>query len=124
MDLIDAFPEHFSTTVVPVTLPEKLDALEYAARQGQLRAGIIYYEPNAKHFTFGLRTMKSREIHFIQTTHLSMFIYGLPSSNLKCRAQPMCLGGVLTLITKYSTIERSCNPTRRIRSRLEQTILC
>ncbi|GFW36924.1 hypothetical protein TNCV_4032401 [Trichonephila clavipes] len=34
MDQIDAFPEHISTTVVPVTLPEKPDALEYAARQG------------------------------------------------------------------------------------------
>ncbi|GFT23894.1 hypothetical protein TNCV_3207531 [Trichonephila clavipes] len=34
MDQIDAFPEHISTTVMPVTLPEKPDALEYAARQG------------------------------------------------------------------------------------------
>ncbi|GFU77863.1 uncharacterized protein TNCV_1138711 [Trichonephila clavipes] len=41
MDPIDAFPEHLSTTVVPVTLPDKPDALEYAARQGQVRAGII-----------------------------------------------------------------------------------
>ncbi|GFV49954.1 hypothetical protein TNCV_1392351 [Trichonephila clavipes] len=32
MDQIDAFPEHISTTVMPVTLPEKPDALEYAAR--------------------------------------------------------------------------------------------
>ncbi|GFU91687.1 uncharacterized protein TNCV_2454571 [Trichonephila clavipes] len=48
MDPIDAFPEHISTTVVPVTLPEKPDALEYAARQGQVQAGIIYQEPNAK----------------------------------------------------------------------------
>ncbi|GFS84907.1 hypothetical protein TNCV_528511 [Trichonephila clavipes] len=48
MDPIDAFPEHISTTVVPVTLPEKPDALEYAARQVQVRAGIIYQEPNAK----------------------------------------------------------------------------
>ncbi|GFW09158.1 hypothetical protein TNCV_4752741 [Trichonephila clavipes] len=38
MDPIDAFPEHLSTTVVPVTLPDKPDALEYAARQGQVRA--------------------------------------------------------------------------------------
>ncbi|GFW16444.1 hypothetical protein TNCV_443191 [Trichonephila clavipes] len=45
MDPIDAFPEHISTTVVPVTLPEKPDALEYAARQGQIRAGIIYKSP-------------------------------------------------------------------------------
>ncbi|GFS47035.1 integrase catalytic domain-containing protein [Trichonephila clavipes] len=48
MDPIDAFPEHLSTTVVPVTLPDKPDALEYAARQGQVRAGILYQEPTAK----------------------------------------------------------------------------
>ncbi|GFX73096.1 hypothetical protein TNCV_1704981 [Trichonephila clavipes] len=48
MDQIDAFPEHILTTVVPVTLPEKPDALEYAARQGQVRACIIYQEPNTK----------------------------------------------------------------------------
>ncbi|GFT96125.1 uncharacterized protein TNCV_3225501 [Trichonephila clavipes] len=163
MDPIDAFPEHLSTTVVPVTLPDKPDALEYAARQGQVRAGIIYQEPiakrvfvlfckdhwhqkktwldnfkravmEAKHvnefrpnyvmwektskgllrnpdrllkntdkrmvyiynniffakkdFTFGLRTVKSGEIHLIQTTHVPMLIYELPASTLKCRAQP------------------------------------
>ncbi|GFW61529.1 uncharacterized protein TNCV_347771 [Trichonephila clavipes] len=48
MDPIDAFPEHISTTVVPVTLPDKPDALEYAAQQGQVSAGIIYHEPTAK----------------------------------------------------------------------------
>ncbi|GFV24446.1 uncharacterized protein TNCV_5024711 [Trichonephila clavipes] len=48
MDPIDAFPEHISTTVVPVTLPDKPDALEYANRQGQVRAGIIYQEHTAK----------------------------------------------------------------------------
>ncbi|GFY00037.1 uncharacterized protein TNCV_1341351 [Trichonephila clavipes] len=48
MDQIDAFPEHISTTVVPVTLPEKPDAFEYAARQGHVRACIIYQEPNTK----------------------------------------------------------------------------
>ncbi|GFT03742.1 uncharacterized protein TNCV_411371 [Trichonephila clavipes] len=48
MDPIDAFPEHLSTTVVPVTLPDKPDALEYAARQGKVGAGIIYQEPTAK----------------------------------------------------------------------------
>ncbi|GFU95768.1 uncharacterized protein TNCV_4889571 [Trichonephila clavipes] len=163
MDPIDAFPEHFSTTVVPVTLPDKPDALEYAARQGQVRAGIIYQEPTAKRvfvlfckdhwhkkktwldnfkravmeakhlnefrpndvmwektskgllrnpdrlikitnkrmvyiynnilfakkdFTFGLRTVKSGEIHLIQTTHVPMLIYELPASSLKCRAHP------------------------------------
>ncbi|GFS97552.1 hypothetical protein TNCV_4488081 [Trichonephila clavipes] len=36
MDPIDAFPEHLSTTVVPVTLPDKPDALEYAAWQVQV----------------------------------------------------------------------------------------
>ncbi|GFU53774.1 hypothetical protein TNCV_3472201 [Trichonephila clavipes] len=35
MDPIDAFPEHISTTVVPVTLPDKPNALEYAARQAK-----------------------------------------------------------------------------------------
>ncbi|GFX43030.1 uncharacterized protein TNCV_2710751 [Trichonephila clavipes] len=45
MDPIDAFPAYLSTTVVPMTLP---DALEYAAWQGHVRAGIIYQEPTAK----------------------------------------------------------------------------
>ncbi|GFS47573.1 hypothetical protein TNCV_4220091 [Trichonephila clavipes] len=45
MDPNDAFPEQLSTTVVSVTLPDKPDALEYAARQGQVRAGIIYQSP-------------------------------------------------------------------------------
>ncbi|GFY36657.1 hypothetical protein TNCV_28611 [Trichonephila clavipes] len=48
MDPIDAFPELLSTTVMPVTLPDKPDALEYAAFQGQVRAGIIYQEPTVK----------------------------------------------------------------------------
>ncbi|GFU84145.1 uncharacterized protein TNCV_4504441 [Trichonephila clavipes] len=48
MDQIDTFPEHISTTVMPVTLPEKPDALEYAARQGQIHACIIYQEANTK----------------------------------------------------------------------------
>ncbi|GFU90332.1 uncharacterized protein TNCV_4947141 [Trichonephila clavipes] len=48
MDQIDAFPEHISTTVMPVTLPEKPDALVYAARQGHVRACILYQEPNTK----------------------------------------------------------------------------
>ncbi|GFX49252.1 hypothetical protein TNCV_294171 [Trichonephila clavipes] len=33
---------------MPVTLPEEPDALEYAARQGHVRACIIYQEPNTK----------------------------------------------------------------------------
>ncbi|GFV14723.1 uncharacterized protein TNCV_2586961 [Trichonephila clavipes] len=41
-----------------------------------------------KDFTFGLQTVKSGEIHLIQTTHVPMFIYELPASSLKCRAQP------------------------------------
>ncbi|GFW52345.1 uncharacterized protein TNCV_3079161 [Trichonephila clavipes] len=41
-----------------------------------------------KDFTFGLRTVKSGEIHLIQTTHVPMSIYELPASSLKCRAQP------------------------------------
>ncbi|GFY04586.1 uncharacterized protein TNCV_4416701 [Trichonephila clavipes] len=163
MDQIDAFPEHISTTVMPVMLPEKPDTLEYAARQGHVRACIIYQEPNtkrvfvlfckdnwyqkktlldnfkraileAKHvnefrpddvlwekiskgllrnpdrllkntdkrmvyiynnmffvkkdFTFGFRTVKSGEIHLIQTTHVPMLIYEFPSSSLRCRANP------------------------------------
>ncbi|GFW88546.1 uncharacterized protein TNCV_828151 [Trichonephila clavipes] len=163
MDKIDAFPEHIYTTFLPVTLPEKPDALEYAARQGQVRACIIYQEPNtkrvfvlfckdiwyqkktlvdnfkraimeAKHvnefrpddvlwekiskgllrnpdrplkitdkrmvyiynnmffvkkdFTFGFRTVKSGEIHLIQTTNVPMLIYEFPSSSLCCRANP------------------------------------
>ncbi|GFX45971.1 uncharacterized protein TNCV_2163461 [Trichonephila clavipes] len=41
-----------------------------------------------KDFTFGLQTVKSGEIHLIQTTHVPMLIYKLPASSLKCRAQP------------------------------------
>ncbi|GFX25784.1 uncharacterized protein TNCV_2639281 [Trichonephila clavipes] len=163
MDQIDAFPEHISTTVMPVTLPEKPDALVFAALQGHVRACILYQEPNtkrvfvlfckdnwhqkktlvdnfkraileAKHvnefrpddvlwekiskgmlrnpdrllkntdkrmvyiynnmffvkkdFTFGFRTVKSGEIHLIQTTHVPMLIYEFPSSSLRCRANP------------------------------------
>ncbi|GFX36783.1 uncharacterized protein TNCV_5036191 [Trichonephila clavipes] len=39
-----------------------------------------------KDFTFGLRTVKSGEIHLILTTHVPMLIYELPASSLKCRA--------------------------------------
>ncbi|GFV59526.1 uncharacterized protein TNCV_1752651 [Trichonephila clavipes] len=41
-----------------------------------------------KDFTFGLRMVKSGEIHLIQTTHVPMLIYELPASSLKCRAHP------------------------------------
>ncbi|GFW23887.1 uncharacterized protein TNCV_945711 [Trichonephila clavipes] len=41
-----------------------------------------------KDFTFGLRTVKSGDIHLIQTTHVPMLIYELPASSLKYRAQP------------------------------------
>ncbi|GFW79320.1 uncharacterized protein TNCV_2477271 [Trichonephila clavipes] len=41
-----------------------------------------------KDFTFGLRTMKSGVIHFIQTKHVPMLIYELPAFILECRAQP------------------------------------
>ncbi|GFT62201.1 uncharacterized protein TNCV_639621 [Trichonephila clavipes] len=161
MDQFDAFPELISTTVVLVTLPEKPDALEYAARQGHVCAFVIYEEPNTKRvfvlfcknnwyqkktlvdnfkssileakqvnefrpddvlrekiskghlrnpdrplkntdksmvyiynnmffvkkdFTFGFRTVKSSEIHLIQTTHVPMLIYEFPSSSFRCRA--------------------------------------
>ncbi|GFY11518.1 uncharacterized protein TNCV_3183561 [Trichonephila clavipes] len=163
MDQVDAFPEHISTTVVPVTLPEKPDALVYAPLQEHVRACILYQEPNTKRvfvlfckdnwhqkktlvdnfkraileskhvnefrpddvlwekiskgllrnpdrflkntdkrmvyiynnmifakkdFTFGFRTVKSGEIHLIQTTHVPMLIYEFPSSSLRCRANP------------------------------------
>ncbi|GFW97544.1 uncharacterized protein TNCV_880411 [Trichonephila clavipes] len=48
MDAIDAFSEHISTTVVPVTLPDKPVALEYSGRQGQVRAAIIYQDTKSK----------------------------------------------------------------------------
>ncbi|GFU72902.1 uncharacterized protein TNCV_4910311 [Trichonephila clavipes] len=41
-----------------------------------------------KDFTFGLRTVKSGEIHLIQTTHVPMLIYELPASSLTCQALP------------------------------------
>ncbi|GFU60961.1 uncharacterized protein TNCV_3372771 [Trichonephila clavipes] len=199
MDPFNAFPEYLSTTVVPVTLPDKPDPLEYAARQGQVQAGIIYQEPTAKRvfvlfckyhwhqkktwldyfkragieakyanefrlndmmweitskgllrnpdrlhkitdkrmvyiynniffakkeFTFGLRTVKSGEIHLIQTTHVPMLIYELPASSFKCRAKPNVIRRSFYPITKCSTIERSWSPTRCIRSPLKQTTLC
>ncbi|GFW63874.1 uncharacterized protein TNCV_705801 [Trichonephila clavipes] len=65
MDQIDAFPEHISTTVMLVTLPEKPDALEYAA---------------------SFRTVKSSDIHLIQTTNVPMLISEFPSSSLRCRS--------------------------------------
>ncbi|GFW64494.1 uncharacterized protein TNCV_813291 [Trichonephila clavipes] len=69
MDQIDAFPEHISTTVMPVTLPEKTEALEYAGRQGQVRACIIYQEPNTKYvFSCFVKTIgtKKRRCWIIQ----------------------------------------------------------
>ncbi|GFS96127.1 uncharacterized protein TNCV_2709961 [Trichonephila clavipes] len=41
-----------------------------------------------KEFTFRLRTVKSADIHFIQTTHVPMLIYEMSASSLKCRAPP------------------------------------
>ncbi|GFS54431.1 uncharacterized protein TNCV_4809111 [Trichonephila clavipes] len=41
-----------------------------------------------KDFTFGFRTVKSGEIHLIQTTNIPMLIYEFPSSSLRCRANP------------------------------------
>ncbi|GFX59330.1 uncharacterized protein TNCV_4632881 [Trichonephila clavipes] len=41
-----------------------------------------------KDFTFGFRTVKSGEIHLIQTTNIPMLIYQFPSSSLRCRANP------------------------------------
>ncbi|GFU93486.1 uncharacterized protein TNCV_2200641 [Trichonephila clavipes] len=62
MDQIDAFPEHISTILVLVTLPEKPDALEYAAQQGQVRACIIYEEPNTKRvFAFFSKTIGTKK---------------------------------------------------------------
>ncbi|GFX23077.1 hypothetical protein TNCV_360911 [Trichonephila clavipes] len=41
-----------------------------------------------KDFTFGFRTVKSVEIHLIQTTNVPMLIYEFPSSSLRYRANP------------------------------------
>ncbi|GFX19195.1 uncharacterized protein TNCV_3013391 [Trichonephila clavipes] len=41
-----------------------------------------------KDFTFGFPTVKSGEIHLIQTTHVPMLIYEFPSSSLRCRVNP------------------------------------
>ncbi|GFW99380.1 hypothetical protein TNCV_3006821 [Trichonephila clavipes] len=41
-----------------------------------------------KDFTFGFQTVKSGEIHLIQTTNVPMLIYKFPSSSLRCRANP------------------------------------
>ncbi|GFW73940.1 uncharacterized protein TNCV_49291 [Trichonephila clavipes] len=199
MDQIDAFPEHISTTVMPVTLPEKPDALVYAARQGHVRACILYQEPNtkrvfvlfckdnwhqkktlldnfkraileAKHvnefrpddvlwekiskgmlrnpdrllkntdkrmvymynnmffvkkdFTFGFRTVKSGEIHLIQTTHVPMLIYELPSSSLRCRANPNLFRRSFEPFDQMLYHRMVLEPTRRIRSRLEPVTSC
>ncbi|GFW30377.1 uncharacterized protein TNCV_453151 [Trichonephila clavipes] len=50
----------------------------------------IYYNMlfMKKYFTFGFRTVKSGEIHLIQTTNVPMLIYEFPSSSLRCRASP------------------------------------
>ncbi|GFT98853.1 uncharacterized protein TNCV_3792631 [Trichonephila clavipes] len=163
MDYFYAFPEHISTAMEPVTMPEKPDNLEYAAWQGQVRACTIYQEPNTKrvfvlfyknnwsrkktlgdnfkraimeakhvnefrpddvlwekfskgllrnpnrplkntvkrmvyiynnmffvkkYFNFGFRTVKSGEIHLIQTTNVPMLIYEFPSTSLRCRTNP------------------------------------
>ncbi|GFX14447.1 hypothetical protein TNCV_1616301 [Trichonephila clavipes] len=41
-----------------------------------------------KDFTFGFRTVKSVEIHLIQTTNVPMLIYEFPSSSFRYRANP------------------------------------
>ncbi|GFX55730.1 uncharacterized protein TNCV_3428011 [Trichonephila clavipes] len=41
-----------------------------------------------KDFTSGFRTVKSGEIHLIQTTNVAMLIYEFPSFSLRCRANP------------------------------------
>ncbi|GFX86582.1 hypothetical protein TNCV_462021 [Trichonephila clavipes] len=98
---IDAFPEHISTTVGPVTLPEKPDALENTPRpveKSRSTAQKYRQEDNLhlwqhvffcqKRLYLWLRTVKSGGIHFIQTMHVPMLIYELPASSLKCPAQP------------------------------------
>ncbi|GFT90150.1 uncharacterized protein TNCV_109071 [Trichonephila clavipes] len=60
-------------------------AQKYRQENGLHLQQHIFYQ---KDFTFGLRTVKSGEIHLIQTTHVPMLIYELPASSLKCRAQP------------------------------------
>ncbi|GFX56584.1 uncharacterized protein TNCV_5035031 [Trichonephila clavipes] len=41
-----------------------------------------------KDFTFDFRTVKSGEIHLIQTTYVPMLNYEFPSSSLRCPANP------------------------------------
>ncbi|GFT80157.1 hypothetical protein TNCV_2241331 [Trichonephila clavipes] len=41
-----------------------------------------------KDFTFGFRTVKSGEIHLIQTTNAPVLNYEFPSSSLRCRTNP------------------------------------
>ncbi|GFT56154.1 uncharacterized protein TNCV_591221 [Trichonephila clavipes] len=41
-----------------------------------------------KDFTFGFRTVKSGDIHLIQTTHVPMLFYEFPSSSLRRRGNP------------------------------------
>ncbi|GFW42095.1 hypothetical protein TNCV_1905531 [Trichonephila clavipes] len=82
--------------------------------------GNMFFAKN--YFAFGFRTVKSEEIHFIQTTHVSMLMYVLPVSSAE--PNPMCLGEVLRPMTKCSTIERSWSSTWLIRSLLEKTSLC
>ncbi|GFU84685.1 hypothetical protein TNCV_2791881 [Trichonephila clavipes] len=85
MDKIDAFFEPISTTVMPVTLPEKPDALQYAARQGQVHACIIYQEPNTKRvFVFFVNAIGTKKRRW-------WIILSEPSwrqSTLRCRANP------------------------------------
>ncbi|GFT51845.1 hypothetical protein NPIL_262751 [Nephila pilipes] len=42
---MDAFPAAPSSTVLPVWLPDKTDALEHVVRQGLVKAFISYQEP-------------------------------------------------------------------------------
>ncbi|GFU21219.1 uncharacterized protein TNCV_4671141 [Trichonephila clavipes] len=82
MDQINTILEHISTTVMPLMLPEKPDALEYAARHGQVRACIIYQEPNTKRVfvLFSKANWCQKKTRCI--------ISSVPSWSLWCRANP------------------------------------
>ncbi|GFU86745.1 hypothetical protein TNCV_1294051 [Trichonephila clavipes] len=89
MDQINAFPEHISTTVMPVTLPEKPDALEYAAR-------------NSKSVLASFTSNPTRNVF------LSCFVKTIVSG---VEQIAICLGGALSHLTRCSIIEWCWNPT-------------
>ncbi|GFU01474.1 hypothetical protein TNCV_4877131 [Trichonephila clavipes] len=94
MDQIDAFAVHISTTVVPETLPEKPDALEYAAQQGQVRLQAIASYPGScicrdKQKTFGTPSSKKNRV-FITPVIRPLVLIARPSTTLST-PQPLSI---------------------------------